>query len=93
LAQIEGEKLGNPDLQDLIYTETGRDGEQSIRINWEGLQAIKNADAGERTDEYYDRIQGWLESIYEAQTAIEEAKDAIYEEMLQGKDEYLELEE
>jgi hypothetical protein len=34
-----------------------------------------------------------LDSIYEAQTAILDSQDAIYEEMLQGKDEYLNLED
>lgn len=91
--QLAQEMQMNKKLENLIYTEIGADGNQSIRINWAGLEAIRQGEEGEAAEKYYNTIKEWLESIYEAQTAIEEAQDRIYEETLQGKDEYLNLEE
>lgn len=90
--QITEEMAANPNLHKFVYTEKDADGNDSIRINWEEFEALKNSDTGEKADEYYSKIQEWLQSIYDAQAAIEEAEDAIYEELLQGKDEFLDLE-
>ena len=90
--QIDEEVAKNPNLQKFVKVEEGLDGNRSIRIDWYEFEKLKNSDTGEKADAYYDDIKTWLESIYEAQVAIEEAQDAIYEELAQGKDEYLDLE-
>jgi hypothetical protein len=72
-AQIREEMAANPNLKQFVYTETGADGKESIRIDWAKFEALKNADTGEKADEYYSNIQGWLQSIYDAETAIEDA--------------------
>lgn len=91
--QINEEISKNPEMQKFVQVETGLDGQQSIRIDWEEFEALRDSEKGEKVDEYYDKIQEWLQSMYDAEVAIEEAQDAIYEEMTKGKDEYLNLEE
>ena len=93
MAQIEQELASHKSLQKYVQVEKDQYGDQTLRIDWEALEKLKNADTGEKVDEYYDNIDTWLESIYEAEVAIEEAQDAIYEEMTKGMDEYLDLEE
>ena len=97
MEQIEEALAQNPDLQKYVQIENDGFGENpenmSIRIDWEALNQLKDSDTGEQVDKFYSDIDGWLDSIYEAQTAILDSQDAIYEEMLQGKDEYLNLEE
>ena len=92
-AQIEERIAKNPELKKFVQVVEGLDGNKSIRIDWAAFEAIKSQKTGDKADAYYDDIKTWLESIYEAQTAIEDEIDAIYEEMLQGKDEYLNLED
>lgn len=95
IQQIEQELAKNKKLQKYVYVENDpyNPADKTLRINWDALNALKNADTGEKVDQYYDNIDGWLDSIYEVEGAIAEAQDAIYEQMTQGKDEFLDLEE
>lgn len=92
-AQIENQIKANPEMKEYIYTEVDQFGDQTIRINWEKINAISDTEEGEEVTAFYEKIDEWLESIYEAQEAILEAEDAIWEELQSGKDEYLDLEE
>lgn len=90
LTQIAEEVAANPDLQKYVQVDQEN---QTIRIDWNALEALRDSDTGERVDEYYSMINDWLDSISSAQDAIWEAEDGIYEEMQKGKDEYLDLEQ
>jgi hypothetical protein len=95
MEQIEEELGENSKLQKYVWVEQDKyDPErQTIRIDWDELEKLKNADTGEKVDEYYDKITEWLESIREVDTTIADDMDSIYEEMTKGMDEYLDLED
>ena len=80
-------------MKKYVYTDTDAYGNETIRIDWAAINAIRDTEEGEKVTEFYDKIDEWLESIYEAEEAIYDAEDAIWEELQQGKDEYLDLEE
>jgi hypothetical protein len=92
-AQVEAQLASQPDMKKYVYTETDSMGNETIRIDWAAINAISDTKEGEKVTEFYDKIDEWLESIYEAEEAIYDAEDAIWEELQQGKDEYLDLEE
>jgi hypothetical protein len=75
-----------------FYFEVDENGDRTIRINWEELNKLKDAEKGEEASEFYDEASKILEEIYDAADAIEDATDAINEELQKGRDEYLELE-
>jgi hypothetical protein len=91
-AEVEAEIGANIGMSNYVYTETDELGNQSIRIKWENISAITDEKEKERVKEFYDKIAEKLESIYEAENALLDAEDAIWEELQQGKDEYLDLE-
>ena len=93
IEQIEEEMSKNKNLQKYVQVETDQYGDKTLRIDWEALNKLKNANTGEKVDAYYDNIDSWLDSIYETETAIADAQDAIFEEMTKGMDEYLDLED
>jgi hypothetical protein len=92
-AEVEAEIGANIGMSNYVYTETDELGNQSIRIKWENISAITDEKEKERVKEFYDKIAEKLESIYEAENALLDAEDAIWEELQQGKDEYLDLEQ
>ena len=83
----------NPTMKKYITFETDENGDRTIRIDWEAINAVTDEEEGEKIEAFYDDSKGLLEGIYEAQTAQEEALDAIYETLQKGKDQYLTLEE
>ena len=83
----------NSDLSQYIYFETDSNGDKTIRINWETINAVEDQDKGSKIQEFYDKATYYLDAIYEIETTIEEAADAIYEELQKGRDEYFDLEE
>ena len=93
ISQIEAEIAKNSSLGKYVQVVEDEYGDKSIRIDWEQINTLKNSDTGEKLDEFYSNLDTWLDSIYEADTAIADCTDAIYQEMLNGKDDYLSLED
>jgi hypothetical protein len=80
-------------MEKYVYTDVDAMGNETIRIDWDAINAITDPEEGEKVSAFYDDIDEWLESIYDAEESILEAEDGIWEELQQGKDEYLDLEE
>ena len=92
-AQVQAKIKANPDMEKYVYTDIDAMGNETIRIDWDAINAITDSEEGEKVSAFYDDIDEWLESIYDAEESILEAEDGIWEELQQGKDEYLDLEE
>ena len=83
----------NPEMAKYITFEEDENGDRTIRIDWDAINAVTDEKKGTAIEEFYDEAKTILDSIYDAETAQEEALDAIYEELQTGKDEYFNLEE
>ena len=92
-AQVQAKIKANPGMEKYVYTDVDAMGNETIRIDWDAINAITDSEEGEKVSEFYDDIDEWLESIYDAEESILDAEDGIWEELQQGKDEYLDLEE
>jgi uncharacterized protein YukE len=83
----------NPEMAKYITFEKDENGDRTIRIDWDAINAVTDEEEGAAIEEFYDDAKTILDGIYDAETAQEEAMDAIYEELQKGKDEYFNLEE
>ena len=92
-AQVQAKIKANSDMEKYVYTDIDAMGNETIRIDWDAINGITDSEEGEKVSEFYDNIDEWLESIYDAENSILDAEDGIWEELQQGKDEYLDLEE
>jgi hypothetical protein len=93
--QIEEEIAKNPGFEKYVQVVDDGYGGRSIRIDWDALEAKdgKEWKDGEKVEAFYNSLEEWLDSIYEAEEKLDEIADGIWELINQGKDEYLDLED
>ena len=91
-SQINDLIKSNPSMSKYITVIEDEFGDMSIQIDWDAINKITDEEQGEKVQKFYDEIKEYLDSIYDANTAIQDALDAIYEVEKRGQEEYINLE-
>lgn len=66
--------------------------DNTIEINWDLIDSVKNTDEGEAIEEYISRLEEIQDNMDDAEDALDEIVDQIYELQQIGKDEFDDLE-
>ena len=91
--QLEEYMADNANLSNYAGIETNDRGEQVLRIDWEAINKITDADKGQEVEDYISQLEEWMDSLEEAQDSLQEIEDAVQEIKERGKDEYFGLED
>lgn len=91
--QLEEYMTDNANLSKYAGIETNERGEQVLRIGWEAINKITDADKGQKVEDYISQLEEWMDSLEEAQDSLQEIEDAVQEIKERGKDEYFSLED
>lgn len=83
----------NSGLSKYAEIETNERGEQVLRIDWEAINKVTDADKGQEIEDYITQLEEWMDSLEEAQDSLQEIEDAVQEIKERGKDEYFSLED
>lgn len=83
----------NSSLSKYAEIETNERGEQVLRIDWEAINKVTDADKGQEIEDYIAQLEEWMDSLEEAQDSLQEIEDAVQEIKERGKDEYFSLED
>ena len=83
----------NSSLSKYAEIETNERGEQVLRIDWEAINKVTDADKGQEIEDYITQLEEWMDSLEEAQDSLQEIEDAVQEIKERGKDEYFSLED
>ena len=91
--QLEEYIADNSSLSKYAEIETNERGEQVLRIDWEAINKVTDADKGQEIEDYITQLEEWMDSLEEAQDSLQEIEDAVQEIKERGKDEYFSLED
>ena len=91
--QLEEYMADNANLSKYAGIETNERGEQVLRIDWEAINKITDADKGQEVEDHISQLEEWMDSLEEAQDSLQEIEDAVQEIKERGKDEYFNLED
>ena len=91
--QLEEYIADNSSLSKYAEIETNGRGEQVLRIDWEAINKVTDADKGQEIEDYITQLEEWMDSLEEAQDSLQEIEDAVQEIKERGKDEYFSLED
>lgn len=67
--------------------------DNTVEINWDKINKVKNTEKGDRIEEYVELLEGFQDQQDEALDALDEINDTIEELNERGKEQYLELED
>lgn len=91
--QLEEYLADNSSLSKYAEIEINERGEQILRIDWEAISKVTDADKGQEIEDYIAQLEEWMDSLEEAQDSLQDIEDAVQEIKERGKDEYFNLEE
>lgn len=80
------------DNSDLSKYGTFNWGDNTIEINWDLINSVKDSDEGEAIEEYISKLEEIQDNMDDAEDAFDEIVDQIYELQQIGKDEFDDLE-
>ena len=83
----------NSDLNKYAGVTQNERGEDVLRIDWDAINAVTDADEGQRIEDYVSQLEEWFEELDSAEEALWDIEDAVEEIKDRGKDEYFNLEE
>ena len=91
--QIVEYQSENSDLNKYAGVTQNERGEDVLRIDWDAINAVTDADEGQRIEDYVSQLEEWFEELDSAEEALWDIEDAVEEIKDRGKDEYFNLEE
>ena len=91
--QIVEYQSENSDLNKYAGVTQNERGEDVLRIDWDAINTVTDADEGERIEDYVSQLEEWFEELDSAEEALWDIEDAVEEIKDRGKDEYFNLEE
>ena len=90
----EAEKymLENSDVSKYGRLIFGEEGQLTIEIDWEAINAVTDTEEGQRIEEYISKLEELQDEIESASDELNDIEDRILEIYELGKDEYFNLE-
>lgn len=83
----------NAKYRDYVYYERDENGYYTIKIDYDKMAQVEDADLGAGIEEFYDKMSEWAEDYNESKDSVEEIEDSVKEIEERGKDQYLSFED
>ena len=83
----------NAKYREYVYYERDEDGYYTIKIDYDKMAQVEDADLGAGIEEFYDKMSEWAEDYNESKDSVEEIEDSVKEIEERGKDQYLSFED
>lgn len=75
------------------YYATYDDKNNIVNINWDRINKVKNEETGQKIEDYIKKLEEIQDEIESANDTIEDSNDILKELELEGREEYLDLEQ
>lgn len=75
------------------YYATYDDKNNIVNINWDRINKVKNEETGQKIEDYIKNLEEIQDEIEDANDTIEDSNDILKELELEGREEYLDLEQ
>ena len=84
--------MNSDDYKDLQKYAWWNEEDQTLEINWDLINTVKDSELGDRIKEYVSKMEGFQGQYDDAVEALEQIDDTLQEIKERGKEQYLSLE-